>query len=163
MNAGAVNRSFRWRGLLAWLAVTFVAAMLGALASMDAAERYMALSLPSWAPPPWVFGPVWTLLYAMMGVAAWRVWLEHGWRGARGALSLYLFQLVVNTLWTWLFFAWELRGWATVEVFLLLGMVAVLQVQFARLSTLAGTLLLPYLAWVSFASALSFAVWRLNQ
>ena len=162
MNAVAVNSSARWRGLVAWLAVTMVAATLGALASMNAAERYAALTLPSWAPPPWVFGPVWTVLYAMMGIAAWRVWLDHGWQGARGALSLYLFQLVINALWTWLFFGWELRGWATAEVFLLLGMVAVLQVQFTRLNTLAGRLLLPYLAWVSFASILSYSVWRLN-
>ncbi len=158
-----LNWSSRWRGLALWLAVTFVAATLGALASTDAATRYTALTLPSWAPPPWVFGPVWTVLYAMMGVAAWRVWLEHGWSSARGPLLLYLFQLVINTLWTWLFFGWELRGWATAEVFLLLGMVAVLQLQFARLNTVAGRLLLPYLAWVSFASMLSFSVWRLNQ
>ena len=162
MSAVAVNSAARWRGLVAWLAATMVAATLGALASMNAAERYMALTLPPWAPPPWVFGPVWTVLYAMMGIAAWRVWLEHGWQGALGPLLLYLFQLVINALWTWLFFGWELRGWATAEVFLLLVLVAVLQVQFARLNTLAGRLLLPYLAWVSFASMLSFSVWRLN-
>ncbi len=162
MTAVAVNQSTRWRGLVAWLAVTFVAAALGALASVDAADRYVALTLPSWAPPAWVFGPVWTVLYAVMGVAAWRVWLEHGWEGARPALGMYLFQLIANALWTWLFFGWELRGFATLEVFLLLVMVATLQLQFARLNTLAGRLVLPYLAWVSFASMLSFSVWRLN-
>ena len=144
----AARQGARWRGLVVWLVVTFVAATLGAIASADASARYLALTLPAWAPPPWVFGPVWTVLYAMMGIAAWRVWLAHGWRGARGPLALYLLQLLVNTLWTWLFFAWEQRGWATIEVLLLLAMVLVLQLRFARLSALAGRLLLPYLAWL---------------
>ncbi len=163
MTTHASREQARWSGLAAWLAVTFVAASLGALASINASDRYLALTLPSWAPPPWVFGPVWTVLYAMMGIAAWRVWLAHGWRGARAPLALYLLQLLVNTLWTWLFFAWELRGLATLEVLVLLAMVIVLQLRFARLQALAGRLLLPYLAWLSFASVLSYTVWRLNR
>ncbi len=163
MNDGP-NRSTaaRWGGLAAWLAITFVAALVGGVASMDAAERYQALVQPSWAPPSSVFGPVWTTLYALMAIAAWRVWWRAGWSGAVGPLALYLVQLAVNALWTWLFFAWELRGLATLEILLLIGLVVVLWRRFARIDRWAGVLLLPYLAWISFAAVLSGTVWQLN-
>lgn len=162
MSTRESREQIRWRGLAVWLVVTFAASAIGAIASADAAARYGALILPSWAPPPWLFGPVWTVLYAMMAVSAWRVWKSHGWDGARGPLVLYLVQLIVNGLWTWLFFAWELRGLAFAEILVLLALIVLLMVWFARLDAWAGRLLLPYLAWVSFASALSYSAWQLN-
>jgi tryptophan-rich sensory protein len=148
--------------LLGWLAVTFAAAALGAIASADAGEFYARLVRPAWAPPGWLFGPVWTVLYALMAVAAWLVWRVGGWRRQGGALVLFLAQLAVNALWTWLFFAWRLGGAAFAEILLLWILVAATVAAFWRVRALAGALLVPYLAWVSYACALSFAVWRLN-
>lgn len=149
-------------GLLAWLAACFAAAALGALASVSAATFYQQLIRPPWAPPGWLFGPVWSVLYLSMGVAAWLAWRERGLRGMGGAAVLFLAQLAVNALWSWLFFAWRQGGLAFAEVLVLLVMIAATVAAFWRIRLLAGALLLPYLAWVTFASVLNFATWRLN-
>ncbi|TFZ45264.1 tryptophan-rich sensory protein [Stenotrophomonas maltophilia] len=149
-------------GLLGWVAITFAAAALGAWASTSAASFYATLALPSWAPPASVFGPVWTLLYAMMAIAAWLVWRERGWRGARPALSLYLLQLAINALWSWLFFGWKLGALAFIDILVLMVMVCATIVAFARIRRMAALMLLPYLAWISFACALNFWVWQAN-
>ncbi len=158
----SMKRSSQVFGLLGWVAITFAAAALGAWASTSAASFYATLDLPPWAPPASVFGPVWTLLYAMMAIAAWLVWRERGWRGARPALMLYLVQLAVNALWSWLFFGWKLGALAFVDILVLIALVCAAIVAFARIRPTAAALLLPYLAWISFASALNFAVWRAN-
>ena len=149
-------------GLLGWLALAFVAAAIGAIASIDAKSFYAQLARPSWAPPGSVFGPVWSVLYALMGIAAWLVWRRGGGALARSALSAFLVQLAANALWSWLFFAWHLGGWAFGEVLVLWALIASTVVSFWRVDRLAAALLLPYLAWVTFASALTLAVWRLN-
>ena len=149
-------------GLLGWLALVFVTATVGAIASVEAASFYAQLARPAWAPPGWVFGPVWTLLYLMMGFAAWQVWRTRGFARARLALGLFCLQLAVNALWSWLFFAWHLGALAFAEVLLLWGLVLATVVSFWRASRLAGILLLPYLAWVSFASVLTYTVWQMN-
>jgi tryptophan-rich sensory protein len=97
-----------------------------------------------------------------MAVSAWLVWREHGFRGAGVALKLYAAQLVANALWTWLFFAWQLGAVALAEIALLWLLIAATITMFWRLHRLAAILLAPYLAWVSFAAALNFALWRLN-
>lgn len=107
-------------------------------------------------------GPVWTALYALMGVSAWLVWRERGLAGARTALALFIAQLAANALWSWLFFAWRLGGPAFAEVLLLWCLIAATAIAFRRIRLLAAVLLLPYLAWVTFAAALTLAVWRLN-
>ena len=149
-------------GFLGWMAVTFVAAAIGSVASINAGAFYGDLVRPGWAPPSWVFGPMWTLLYVLMGVAAWLVWRARGLRGARVALSLYLAQLVLNALWSWLFFGWHLGGPAFVDVLALWALILATCVAFWRVSPLAGALLVPYLLWVSYAAALNFAVWQMN-
>jgi len=149
-------------GLVGWLAVTFAAAAIGGLASASAGDFYARLIRPDWAPPGWLFGPVWTLLYLLMGIAAWLVWREAGFRGARAALTLFLVQLAANALWTWLFFAWRLGALAFAEVLLLWALILATTVAFWRVRPIAGALLLPYLAWVSFACALTWATWRIN-
>ncbi len=158
----SMKRSSQVFGLLGWVAITFAAAALGAWASTSAVSFYATLDLPPWAPPASVFGPVWTLLYAMMAIAAWLVWRERGWRGARPALMLYLVQLAVNALWSLLFFGWKLGALAFVDILVLIALVCAAIVAFARIRPTAAALLLPYLAWISFASALNFAVWRAN-
>jgi benzodiazapine receptor len=149
-------------GLLVWLLVAFTAAAIGAFASASASEFYRDLLRPSWAPPGWLFGPVWTVLYALMGVAAWLVWRARGFGGARKALLVFLVQLGANALWTWLFFVWRQGGLAFAEILLLLALILATIVLFWQVSKLGAVLLVPYLLWVSFASALTLSIWRLN-
>lgn len=149
-------------GLLVWLTITFIAAAIGAFASLDAGSFYSQLQRPEWAPPAGVFGPVWSTLYVLMGIAAWLVWRKEGFAAVRTALLLYLVQLVVNSLWSWLFFGWHLGGLALIDVIVLWGLIAVTLVLFWRVSRLDGLLLVPYLLWVSFATVLNYSVWQLN-
>lgn len=149
-------------GLLGWLVLCFATAAIGAVASVQAAAFYQQLAQPSWAPPSTVFGPVWSVLYALMGIAAWLVWREGGWRRQRKVLTLFLIQLAANALWSWLFFAWHRGALAFADIVLLWLLIVVTLIGFWRVRPLAGALMLPYLAWVSFASALNFAVWQMN-
>jgi tryptophan-rich sensory protein len=157
-----VPKSKQIVGLVAWLAVTFIAAAIGSIASIKAAAFYTQLARPEWAPPPDLFGPVWTVLYALMGIAAWLVWRVGGFQKARTALTLFLVQLLVNALWSWLFFAWHLGALAFAEIILLWALVAATIVAFWRIRPLAGAFLIPYLLWVSFAATLNYSVWQLN-
>ena len=149
-------------GFSGWFLVTFLAAALGARASISASSFYADLALPAWAPPASLFGPVWTALYAMMALAAFLVWRQRGWRAAAPALRLYLLQLGINALWSWLFFGWKLGALAFADILLLLALIVTTLVAFWRVHKLAACLLLPYLAWVSFASVLNYAVWQAN-
>jgi tryptophan-rich sensory protein len=149
-------------GLVGWLAVTFIAASIGGVASINAGSFYTQLVRPEWAPPSSWFGPVWTVLYALMGIAAWLVWRADGFREARGALALFLLQLAPNAVWSWLFFGWHRGALAFADILLLWVLIIVTLIAFWRVRALAGVLLIPYLLWVSFASALNYAVWQLN-
>lgn len=148
--------------LLVALGITFAAAAVGAAASVNAGSFYSQLVRPDWAPPGWLFGPVWTVLYALMAVAAWLVWRAVGFARARIPLLLFAIQLAANALWSWLFFAWRLGAMAFAEVVVLWVLVAATLVAFWRIRRVAALLLAPYLAWVGFAAVLTFAVWRRN-
>lgn len=148
--------------LVFFLALCFSAAALGALGSMNAPEFYALLVQPAWAPSPRWFGPVWTVLYTMMACAAWLVWRKGPSKAVSIALFVFLLQLALNTLWSWLFFAWRSGAGAFAEIVLLWLMIALCIILFRRIQPLSGYLLLPYLAWVSFASALNFALWQAN-
>jgi translocator protein len=147
--------------LAGWLVLSFSAAAIGGLFMPGA--WFATLKKPSWNPPNWIFGPVWTALYTTMAIAAWLVWKRGGFAGQRVALSLFLAQLLFNALWSPLFFGMHHPGLAFADIALLwlalLGTVAA----FWSARPLAGALLVPYLAWVTFASALNFALWRLNR
>ena len=149
-------------GLFGWLMLSFAAAGAGGLASVQAGTFYLDLARPAWAPPAWLFGPVWSVLYLLMGLAAWLVWRTNAVPTRRRALVLFVAQLAVNALWTWLFFVWRQGGWAFADVLLLWAMICATIFLFAKVSRLAAALLVPYLAWVSFASALNFALWQFN-
>jgi tryptophan-rich sensory protein len=150
-------------GLAAWLGVTFAAAAVGAMGAASAPEFYASLrDRPPWAPPGWLFAPVWMLLYTMMAMAAWRIWRHGGWRRQRGALTLYVAQLGLNALWSWLFFAWRLGMWASVDIALLCGLVAAMIAVFSQRSRTAPWLLGPYLLWLAYAGALCVRLWRTN-
>ena len=146
--------------LVGWVALTFCAPLfsIGSVPN----EWYAALNKPSWNPPPWVFGPAWTLLYSLMAVAAWMVWKRGGFAAQRGALSFYLVQLVLNAAWTPIFFGMRRMDIALVVIVTLWVAIALTLRSFWRVRKLAGDLLIPYLAWVSFASFLNFTLWRLN-
>lgn len=149
-------------GFSGWFLVTFLAAALGARASISAASFYADLVLPAWAPPASLFGPVWTALYALMALAVFLVWRERGWRAATPALTLYLLQLGLNTLWSWLFFGWKQGALAFADILLLLVLIVATLIAFWRIHKAAACMLLPYLAWVGFASVLNYAVWQAN-
>ena len=149
-------------GLLVLLACTFAAAAIGARASVQAASFYGQLQLPGWAPPAWVFGPVWSVLYLLMAIAAWQVWRAGPSPAVRWALTLYAIQLVLNALWSWLFFGWQLGALSVADIVLLWAAIVATALAFRRVRPAAAALLLPYLAWVSFALALNVAIVALN-
>jgi translocator protein len=150
-------------GLVGWLMVSFAVSAVGAVASIQAKSFYNQLVQPNWAPPPEVFGPVWTVLYVLMAIAAWLIWRSGGFRANRYALTLFMLQLAFNALWSWLFFAWQLGAFALADVLVLWILIVLTQIAFWRVRPLAGALLIPYLLWVSFATALNYSLWQLNQ
>lgn len=149
-------------GLAAWLGATFAAAAVGAVASIDAGSFYGQLVRPPWAPPASAFGPVWSTLYLLMGVAAWLVWRERDAPRRVPALALFIVQLCLNALWSWLFFAWRNGAAAFAGVLVLLVLIATTIAAFWPIRRLAAILMLPYIAWVCLATALTWAVWRAN-
>ena len=148
--------------LVAWVALCLAVAALGAAASVDAASFYARLQRPAWAPPAGLFGPVWSVLYVTMGIASWLVWRVPSSSLRTRALVLFLVQLAVNSLWSWLFFAWRIGPAAFVDVVALLVLIALTVAAFRRVSNVAAALLLPYLGWVAFACALTWWVWQHN-
>lgn len=149
-------------GFIGWMLVVFVAAAIGAFASVEAGSFYGQLVRPDWAPPAWLFGPVWSFLYVLMGIAAWLVWRDVGYALTHPALKLFFAQLALNALWSWLFFAWHLGALAVIDVLLLVTLIAVMLVWFWRINHVAGYLIAPYFLWVCFATALCVKVWQLN-
>jgi len=149
--------------LTASLALCFAVAGLGGYwTALGLGPWYEGLRKPSWTPPNRVFGPVWTALYVAMAVAAWLVWRRRGLAEARFLLSLFALQLALNLAWTGLFFALQRPGLAFGEILLLWVTILATLLAFGRVSRVAGWLLAPYLAWVTFAAALNFAIWRSN-
>lgn len=146
--------------LLGWLAGSFAAGVIGSLFRPDA--WYEALAKPAWNPPNTIFGPVWSVLYALMGVAAWLVWRRSGFKGAGTALTLFVMQLALNALWSYLFFGLHRIDWAFFEILVLWSSILIVGILFWREVRLAGALMLPYLIWVGFASILNFTLWQLN-
>lgn len=157
------SRRHQLAGLAGWTVVTAVAAALGAFASLDAGDFYTQLDRPEWAPPAWLFGPVWTVLYVMMAVAVWLVWRLGNTERTRVAQMLYVVQLITNALWTWLFFAWHQGALAFAEILILWILVAATIRIFWTLHKVAALLLVPYLAWITFASMLCLSVWLRNS
>lgn len=147
--------------LAGWLVLTFAAASMGAL--FLPGEWHASLKKPTWNPPPWIFGPVWTALYTMMAVAAWLVWRRGGWAAQRRPLLLFLLQLALNATWTPLFFGLHRPDLAFAEIVLLWSSIAVTLAMFCSFSRTAAWLLVPYLAWVSFAAVLNLMLWRFSS
>ncbi|MBN2866600.1 MAG: tryptophan-rich sensory protein [Thiotrichales bacterium] len=149
-------------GFIGWLLVSFTASTIGAIASIQARSFYSGLIQPDWAPPGWVFGPVWSTLYLFMAIAAWLVWRKGGISLNRIALGLFLVQLATNAIWSWFFFVWQLGAIALLNIVILWILILATMVAFWQVQRFAAVLLVPYLAWVSFAGFLNYAVWQLN-
>ena len=155
-----IQSAKRWLALLAWIIASFSAGGIGAFFMPGA--WYDALNKPSWNPPGWIFGPVWSALYAMMAVSAWLIWQRGGFPKQSKPLLWFSVQLLLNALWSPLFFGLHQPGIAFGEILLLWGGIAGTMRAFYPVSRKAVYLLIPYLAWVSFAAVLNFAIWRLN-
>lgn len=149
-------------GLAGWLVACLFAAAVGGAASVHASPFFTQLVRPGWAPPPSIFGPVWTILYALMGIAAWLIRRVDGFRGAKTAITLFVAQLALNALWSWLFFGWNRGALAFTDILLLWTLILATMISFWRVKPLASILLVPYLLWVTFASALNYSLWQLN-
>ncbi len=158
-----MSRTGSLRGLAFWLVLTIGGgALVGYLSNSGMSPWYATLDKPSWTPPPWVFGPVWTTLYALMGTAAWMVWMRTGQRVDAAAIRLFLAQLTLNFAWSFLFFGLQQPGLALVEILVLWVFIALTILLFSRQSTVAAALLVPYLLWVTYATALNAAIVRAN-
>jgi tryptophan-rich sensory protein/uncharacterized protein YbjT (DUF2867 family) len=156
-----VVRQVVW--LIGFIAVCFTAAGLGAaVTATSVGGWYQTLATPSWNPPDWLFGPVWTALYFLMAVAGWVVWRRGGWKPARGPLGLFGLQLSLNVCWSAIFFGLRSPGFAFLEIVVLWLAIAATAIGFRSKSSMAALLLVPYLAWTSFAVVLNLAIWRLN-
>ncbi len=147
-----------WIALALWILVSMSAGFIGS--RFPPGEWYEGINKPSWNPPGWIFGPVWTLLYILMGIAAWMVWKERGF-----SIPVYIFlgQLVLNTLWSYLFFGLNRPDLAFFEIAVLWILILCTMILFWKVRTTAGVLFIPYLLWVSFASVLNYTLWRLNS
>ncbi len=153
------------KGLVVVIVAVFICEAAGFIGSVFTAQSvdswYLSLRKPGFNPPNWVFAPVWTLLYALMGIAAGVVWLR--WpHVSKIALVVFVVQLVLNVCWSAIFFGLRSPGAAFAEIVALWFAVAATTVLFWRISVIAGVLLIPYLLWVSFASVLNYSIWRLN-
>ncbi|MCC5908798.1 MAG: tryptophan-rich sensory protein [Balneolaceae bacterium] len=151
-------------GFVFWLGICYFTAWIGAQVSPGIASSvwYDSIQKPDWNPPAWVFGPVWTTLYTMMGVAGWLVWKNYGFTDAKAALSVFLIQLILNGLWSQIFFGLQEPGWAFLEIILLLAAIILTTILFFEKNRVAGWLMIPYILWVSFATVLNGAIWWLN-
>lgn len=155
-----MNTKKKVAGLLGWLLLCFAAGAFAAY--FDPGDWYRDLIKPSWTPPNWVFPVVWPLLYVCMALAAWLVWKKAGFTRGRSALQWFLIQLVLNAAWSWLFFGEHMIATALGEIFLLLIAIIFTTMLFWRLSPAAGWLMVPYLLWMGYASALNMAIWQMN-
>jgi tryptophan-rich sensory protein len=151
-----------WTPLIGFIGAAFIAGAIGSAATFPNVRDWFPLLLkPSWNPPSWLFAPVWTALYVLMGVAIWRVW-RTGAPAAPRLVRLYFVQLFCNALWSVLFFGLKQPAWALLDIIILWGLLVWLQIRFSRIDRGAAALWLPYLLWVTFATALNAAIVRLN-
>jgi len=149
----------RYTSMAIFLLLVVATAAIGG--SFEAGEYYYLVQKPTWAPPAWVFGPVWSVLYLLMALAMWKVWIsEHDSRV--GSLIWWLIQLGLNAVWSWLFFGLTRTGWAMLEMLLLIGVVVLCMKAFSNSSRIASWMMLPYLLWLLFAWLLNISIWLLN-
>ena len=153
----------RWLALVLFIVAAFLAAALGGAATSSSVTTwYPTLAKPVGNPPSWVFGPVWTLLYLLMGIVAWRVWLRRSQAGTGVTLRLWWAQLCLNVLWSLLFFGLRQPGAALFDIVVMWAVLVAIQFRLSQQDRIASWLWAPYVAWVSFATWLNFGIWHLN-
>lgn len=163
----STNKIMRTRNALSLLGFVVVCELVGIISSLFTISAiptwYATLVKPALNPPSWVFGPVWTLLYLLMGIAAWQVWHQSSNKFAvKMAFGFFAGQLILNAAWSIIFFGGHNPAVSLVEIIALWLAVLGTIVTFAKVSKLAAWLLLPYILWVSFATYLNYAIWILN-
>ncbi len=152
-----------WIALVIFIVLSFGAAFIGSIFTSASVDGwYRTLPKPAWTPPGWVFGPVWSLLYLAMAIAAWLVWRKRALFQVTVALSLFAVQLVLNTAWSGFFFGLQSPSLAFFNIVLLWVAILATMIAFWRITATSGWLFTPYLAWVTFAAALNFAIWRMS-
>lgn len=150
--------------LLIFIGVCFSAALLGSVATNASIKTwYPTIKKPSWNPPNWVFAPVWSTLYLMMAIAGRIVWERGPHQGLNLPIILFSVQLILNALWSVIFFGLRKPGWACIEIAFLWISILAATMAFWNVDWVAGALMIPYLLWVSFASFLNFTIWHLNK
>lgn len=150
--------------IISILAVLLIGFISGFATAKNVNGWYETLNRPWFAPPNYLFGPVWTGLYIMMGVALWLIWKQPASVPYRNtALLLFIAQLVLNFFWTFIFFQWKQMGWALAEILVLWALILVTIILFSKVNKTAAWLLVPYISWVSFATILNYGYWRLNH
>ncbi len=153
----------RWVAWIVALVACYGVAALGSAFTFSSVKTwYPTLAKPVGTPPPWVFAPVWTVLYFLMATAAWLVWRHSPGPGVRVALALFVVQLALNAAWSFLFFRLRRPGLALCEILCLLGAIILTTISFSAISVPAAWLMVPYVAWVSYATYLNLGLWRLN-
>lgn len=149
-------------GLVEWLALTFIFAALGGAGSTEAGSFYVSLLRPEWGPAHHMFSLVWTFMYILISFSAWVIWRIDGFAPARNVLLLFVAQLAVNSLWSWLFFEWHFGLGALIDSIVLCCLIVATMIAFWRVKPLAAVLLIPFLLWVGFVAALTYALWQRN-
>jgi tryptophan-rich sensory protein len=150
--------------LLLSIVICQAAGVIGAVFTFpEISNWYASLEIPSFSPPSWVFSPVWTILFLLMGISLFLIWKKGTeTKGKRDAIIVFFFQLVLNTLWSIIFFGFHSLGGAFLEIIVLWLAIMFTIMQFYKISKLASLLLLPYIVWVSFAAILNLFIWQIN-
>lgn len=158
------NLSSTLKLVIAILACEVIGFTSGLIGSAGMNVWFDNLQKPSWNPPNYLFGPVWTFLYALMGIALWLIWKnERPESNKRSAYTVFALQLFLNFCWSIIFFRFHAPFFALIEILLLLAMILLTAYHFAKISKTAAYLLIPYVLWVSFASFLNYTLWSLNN
>lgn len=147
-------------GFFFWILISLSAGFIGS--QYMPGEWYAQIAKPSWNPPNYIFAPVWTTLYILMGISAWLVWKSKGFANAKFALTIFIFQLIFNALWSYAFFGLHNPFLAFIDIIILWCLIALTLISFWKHSTVAGALFIPYLLWVTFASVLNYTIYRIN-
>lgn len=154
----------RWLPLMSWLAVCYGVSAVGAAVTMYAVETwYQGLVKPALSPPDWVFGPVWTVLYGLMALAVWLVWTSEDSVTRRRAIVWFCAQLAANLMWSFVFFGAQRPELGVMDIMVLWALIVATMVFFFKVNRTAGWLMVPYLAWVTFAGYLNWAIWVMNR
>lgn len=158
------NKKFQFIPFVICLIIPLAIGAIGGLLTMESVKTwYTTLNKPSFNPPNQIFGPVWSTLYVLMGISSYLVWKERkSFTGYKWAVGLYFLQLILNLMWSFLFFYQHQIGFALIEIIILLITIIATAVIFYRVNKAAGLLFIPYILWVSFASYLTYSIFILN-